>query len=407
MSGFDNRLAALDPAAGQPYCHPDLEGMISRVTSQRVTAPNHVWRRFQLKMAGALAASAIVTVGAIAALQGAGTVLPLLALQSAGTHAPVVGNPNPASFGVMEIHVKYHFTASPALTSTPATGLSYQLKTPSDVATEALRVAAVFGVTASPITVTGGSNNSTVTDSSGKSLDYESTGLSQWYYSSSSPPVAPATASDSSSATLPSHAVLEGDVQNYLTKLNYGYTVSSPSFSTATVSTTNAQGSTRISTNTETVTYVVGVEGIATDQSVTFTVDTKNNVLYASGPAFSVASSSNYPLQNPADGVATLNAEQQNSSPSTSSTSAGFTSASPAGPPIVEVSLNSASLSLATYQLTDGTTWLLPVYDYAGDTTNANGIVTLSDWYELAVDPSYVRIAPNSSSALTHGPINY
>jgi hypothetical protein len=404
MSDFDKRLAALDPAAGQTYRHPDLEGMITRITSQRLTAPSPVWRRFQLKMAGALAASALLTVGAIAALQGAGTVLPLLALQSA-SHGAAPGALK-STFGAMAVRLKYNFTAGPGLTPTTPTSLSYQLITPTDVATEALRVAAIFGVTKSPLTVTGGSLFATVTDASGGSVNYENTGLPYWNYSSSSPAVAPATASNSASATMPSHAILEGDVHDYLTKLDYGYTVSSPSFSTASVSTTNADGSTQESTNTETVTYVVDVEGAITDQSVIFSVDVNNNVVYASGPAFSVASTSNYPLQSPTQGVAALNAVRQNGSPSSSNASS-TTSTSPAGPPIVDVTLTSVSLSLAAYQLTDGTSWLLPVYDYASVTVNADATPSSGDWYELAVDPSYVQVSSSSSGVGTGGPINY
>jgi hypothetical protein len=156
--------------------------------------------------------------------------------------------------------------------------------------------------------------------------------------------------------------------------------------------------------NTETVTYSVDVAGIATDQPVEFSVDASNHVIYASGPAFSVNSTSNYPLQSPADGVAALNAEQQSRFPSSTSAT---TSAPLAGPPIVDVTLTSVSLALATYQLTDGTTWLLPVYNYVGVSSNADGTSSTSDWYVLAVDPSYLQVSSHSSGAGPHGPINY
>jgi hypothetical protein len=355
-------------------------------------------------MAGALAASALVTVGAIAALQGAGTVLPLLALQSAG-HSAAPGALKP-TLGTMMVRVKYHFTAAPGLALSTPTALSYELQIPSDVSTEALRIAAVFGVTESPLTISGNSSSATVTDPSGRSLDYESSGVPQWNYSLPSPPVAPATASDTSNADLPSHATLEGDVHGDLAKLGYGYSVSSPSFSTWAVTTTNADGTAQQTTSNESVTYTVEVDGIATDQSVDFSVDANNNVVYASGPAFSVTSTSNYPLQSPTQGVAALNAEQQNGSLSSSNASS-TTSTSPAGPPIVDVNLTSVSLSLATYQLTDGTSWLLPAYDYTGVTANTDGTSSSGDWYVLAVDPSYVQVSSDTSGVGTGGPITY
>ena len=403
MSDFDDRLTALDPAAGQPYRHPNLDGLITRITSQRVTAPNHVWRRFQLKMAGALAASALLTVSAIAALQGAGTVLPLLALQSTSTGGAPSANPKDF-LGVMAPYQKYHFTAAPGLTTTP-TGLSYKLQIPNDQSAEALRVAAIFGVVGPTLTISGSSTDTTITDSSGRSLHYENSGLPQWYYSLGSPLVASATASNSSNAVMPSHATLEGDVSNYLAKLGYGYTASAPNFSTSAITTTSADGSTRGSINAESVTYTVNVEGIATDQPLEFSVDPNNNVVYASGPAFRVDSTSNYPLQSPVDGVAALNTDQKNKFPSTSS--AGTTSASPSGPPIVDVALTSASVRLEPFKLTDGTLWLLPVYKYVGGSASAGGTSSTSYWYELAVDPRYVQVGSNSSRGGTHGPINY
>lgn len=403
MSDFDDCLAALDPAAAQPYRHPNLDGLITRITTQRVVAANHVWRRFQLKMASALAASALLTVGAIAALQGAGSVLPLLSLQSTSIGGAAQANPKP-SYGAMALFEEYHFTTDPGLTTVTPTALSFKLKVPSDQSAEALRVAAIFGVVGPTLTISGSSTDTTITDSSGRSLDYASSGLPEWYYSFSSPSVALATASDMSNANLPSHATLESDVSGYLAKLGYGYSASAPNFSTSTITTTNTSGSSQESMNTETVTDTVDVAGIATDQPVEFSVDANNNVIYASGPAFSVSSSSNYPLQSPADGVAALNAEQQSRFPSSTSAT---TSASPAAPPIVDVTLTSVSLALATYQLTDGTSWLLPVYDYVGVSTNTDGTSSTSNWYELAVDPSYVQVSSNSSGFGTHGPINY
>jgi hypothetical protein len=418
MSDIDDRLAALDPAKGQPYHHPNLDGLISRITSQSVTATNHVWRRFQLKMAGALAASALLTVGAIAALQGAGTVLPLLALQSTSGGGAPSASAQPF-LGTMQVYERYHFTAAPGLTPTTPTGASYQLQVPSDQSVEASRIAAIFGVTDSPLTISGDSQNTTITDPAGRSIDYENFGLPQWYFSLNSPVVAPATATDSSVALMPSHATLEDDVSLYLAKLGYGYTVSSPHFSTSTVVTANTDGSTEASMSTEVVIYTVDVEGIATDQLVEFSVDANNNVIYASGPAFGVSSTSNYSLQSPADGVAALNAEQQSrflahssSSSTTSSGSstyagAGTSPTTPSGPPIVEVTLTSDSLWLEPYQLTNGTLWLLPVYHYVGQSTNVDGTASTSNWYELAVDPSYVQFNSNSSGSDTHGPINY
>jgi hypothetical protein len=76
----------------------------------------------------------------------------------------------------------------------------------------------------------------------------------------------------------------------------------------------------------------------------------------------------------------------------------------PSGPPIVNVTLDNASITLHTYQLTDGSLWLLPVYSYTGLITSADGSTSSGIWNELAVDPSYVHVSGPGSS---HGVINY
>jgi hypothetical protein len=253
-------------------------------------------------------------------------------------------------------------------------------------------VASIFGVSGTPH---GGSSDWTVTSPSGAALDYETTAIPQWYYSSRTPAVAPATASSSTTATMPSHATLAADAQGYLAQLAYGYGVSAPDYSTSTTSTTAANG-TQSSQSQEEVSYVVTVNGLATDQSVSFSVDAKNNLVYAQGPAFHVEPGTNYPLQSPVNGVSTLNATERATFPTSAGTSAQ-------GPPIVHATVNSASLSLATYQLKDGTTWLLPLYTYSGSVTQSNGTTSSGTWSELALEPSYVQISPS----VARGVVNY
>jgi hypothetical protein len=59
--------------------------------------------------------------------------------------------------------------------------------------------------------------------------------------------------------------------------------------------------------------------------------------------------------------------------------------------------LTSDTISLATYQLTSGALWFLPVYDYRGQVTNANGMVSSGTWSELAIDPSYVHVGSSGA----------
>jgi hypothetical protein len=411
VSDFEDRLAALDPAARQSYEHRDLDSLISRITTQPVRTKSRLWHNIELKVASTLIAASMVTAGAVAVFQGAGAGLPVLAIQStSGAHAPKSAKLPTA--GAMQIYEEFNFTAGPGLTAATPTSPSYELQIPSSGSDEAVRVAKVFGVSGSPVNTSGASVDWTVTSSSGSSLDYANSWVPEWSYAAS-----PATMStDFLPSDLPSQSTLAKDVQSYLAKLGYDYTLSAPSFGTTT-STSNT--TTPGSTSTADVTYSVAVNGMSTDQYVSFSVDANNNVVNASGPAFSVGSSLVYPLQSLAAGVAALNVEQQSRYPATSPqaspppTGTGLnaggtnTSTTPAGPPIVDVTLNFDSLSLETYQLTGGSLWLLPVYDYTGVEANLDGSTSRGTWYELAVDPSYVHVTNSTTSGGTHGVINY
>lgn len=410
MSDFEDRLAALDPAAGQPYQHRDLDALISRVTTQPITTKRRWWRNLQLRLSGTLIAGALVTAGAFALFQGPGTTLPVLALQAtSGANVPATSASGYT--GAMQIYVKFNFSAGPGLSTTTPISASYQLQVPSSGATETSRLAQIFGISGSPVNTSGDGVDWSVTDASGSSLDYANSGVPQWSYSAT-----PSTTStDSSLSDLPSQSTLANDVRHYLSMMGYGYSVSAPSFGASTATDATSASS----TSTEDVTYTVDVDGMSTNQTVSFSVDANNKVVNAAGPAFNVTSTTNYPLQSLAAGVSALNVEQQKKCPATSpetstpgtsagttAGSSGTTSTTPTGPPIVDVTLNSDSITLATYQLTDGSVWLLPVYNYEGVEKNINGSSSSGSWHELAVDPSYVHVSGNSSSG-GHGVVNY
>jgi hypothetical protein len=379
MSDINDRLAALDPAASNPYQTRNLDEMISRITATPSGAARSTWwQRVQLRIAGALILGSLVGATTFVLVDN-GASLPVLAIQNLAQHRPTAFG----SSDTMQPYEEIVFAPGASLSTSSISTSSYQLQIPASGATEAARVASIFGVSGTPLDV---SSSWTVTSPSGASIDYETAGLPQWYYSSSTPAIAPATASSSATAVMPSHATLTADAQGYLAKLAYGYDVSSPDFSTSTSSTT-AQNGTQSSQSQEEVSYVVTVNGLATDQTVSFSVDSNNDLVYAQGPAFRVAPGTSYPLQSPVTGVSTLNATERAAYPAS-------TGASAQGPPIVHATLSSAAVSLATYQLKDGSTWLLPLYTYSGSVSQQDGTTSSGTWSELALAPSYVHISP-------------
>jgi hypothetical protein len=178
---------------------------------------------------------------------------------------------------------------------------------------------------------------------------------------------------------VPSETTLASDVQHYLDELGYGYSVASADFGTSTISETNASGG-LVSVSTADVTYSVVVNGVSTDQTLSFSVNADNTVIYASGPALRVGAPVNYPLQSPLAGVAALNAAQHAKYASSTSS-----------PPLVNATLTSERVQLATYQLADGALWFLPIYTYSGNVTNTTGTDSSGTWDELAIDPTYLQ----------------
>jgi hypothetical protein len=407
MSDFEDRLAALDPAARQPYQHRDLDSMIARITAEPTRARATWWHRFELTMASTLIAGSLVAAGAVAIFQSAAPVLPALALQQ------TVKSPSPSSAfatsqvkqGPLQVYEEFNFSVGAGLDTSAPTSPSYQLAIPSSGADEASRVAAVFGVSGTPVNTNGDGSDWTVTSPSGAALDYENTGVPQWYYSSTTPSIAPATASSTATGPLPSEHQVNSDAQRYLDELGFGYTLSAPSFGSSTTSSIATNGTSQVTSSTEDVTYTVLVSGTATGQEVDFSVDANNDVVYASGPAFHVDAPVDYPLQSPVDAVSALNAAQRAKYASTSSSDGSGSTSPNAGPPIVNATLNSDSLSLAEYQLVNGDIWFLPVYEYSGVVTSASGTPSNGTWSELAVDPSYVQIG--STNALSRGIFNF
>jgi hypothetical protein len=389
MSDSDERLRSLDPAAATPYRHPNLDELVTRITRAPLVPRRNVWRGFQLRMAGAIGASALVTAGAVALLGSVGPGLSVLAIQNVGH-----GNTPSAysTFGAaatatsnIEIYEKFVFAAPAGLSATPPTSPSFQLQIPSDSAAETSRIAAIFNVDGSPVATGGADGQLVASDAAGDSLTYELGGVPQWSYSVSS------SDEPTASAQLPSDAQLDHIAQTVVGQLGYNYTISSPSYS----SVSNADSP---AVTAQTVSYDVDVNGLTTDQSVNFEIDDRGNIIAASGPSFDVASSTNYPLEGLDAVVASLNAVQDarfpNATTTTSSEQGTTTATTSNGPPVVGVTLHSATLSLSTYQVDGGTVWLLPVYNCFGTTDNGS---TSGPWSELALDSQYVKVTQGSS----------
>jgi hypothetical protein len=433
MNEFEDRLRAADPAAASSYEHPDTNAMISRIMTRAPRARRHVLRSFQLRMAGSVAVAAALTVGGIAALDGAAPSLSVFALAAPTTNkqlgASAVRQPQ-ATFrgGPMRLLLDYDFSAGPDLSTSPGSAAAYELTLPTSASAEASRIAGIFNVSGSPVDVNSDGQDFTVTDPSGDFVEYETYDtVPQWSYSVAIPqaPGTDSTTSDGTTATMPSQSTVEADVQNYLGQLGYAYQVTNPQFSTSN-NVVTSPGQPTVTTNEEQATFNVTVNGQLTDQYLDFTVDQNNNVISADGPAFTAAPAVNYPLQSPAAGVSVLEAQQQSEfaangtssgtgvgssvtpsngtapvSPPASSTGVNDTTTTTV--PVVDVTLDADTVSYATFQLTDGSVWMLPIYNYTGLVTNSDGSSYTGTWSTIAVDPTYIQVPASDAGGINPG----
>ncbi|MGC2486138.1 MAG: hypothetical protein WA359_07845 [Acidimicrobiales bacterium] len=376
MSSIDERLGALDPAVHSPYQPAHLDDMISRIIA---TSPSPArapwWRRLQVRLAGGVVVAGGLAAGTVALVAG-GPTLPVLGVQSAY-------QPTPAAQGstfAAAASERVSFVAGSSLGAEPSTSSAYELGVSGSNATAARHVAAVFGVTGE---LRHTANNWMITNHTGASLDYQASVVPQWFYSSTTYRVAPATKSDTASVPMPSHATLAADAASYVKMLGYNYGLASPRFSSSTVSVTNSSGA-PAEQSQEQLTDTVTVGSRSTDQTLSITVGSKNQLIFAQGPAFRVSASPAYPLASVRDGVKSLDSTE------------GALSGAGSSAPVDRVVLHQVTLSLRAFRLSDGATWLLPIYIYSSGSPNA------TTWGNIAVAPSYVHLRSGVAESLLH-----
>ncbi len=423
MSDFGSRLRDADPATGLNYEHPNANAMISRIIATTPRERSHVLRSFQLRMAGAVTMATVLTVGGIAALENAAPTLQILSLSATGQgpySTTGAYSPSVPKYSTMRIYEQFNFSAGSSLSTGGSSGAAYQLRLPANPSAEAARIGSIFAVSGTPTDQNGDGSDWNVSDSNGSSVDVSNYGgVPQWFFNLSSLATSSVTPG-TSSTQVPSLSALDADVQGLLRRLGYAYQVGDPQVSTATVS-GGALGQTSDTTNEETVSYVVLVNGVSTDQTLQLSVDSNNQILNASGPAFTLQPLVNYPLRSPVSAVAVLDAQQKaefatNASggvntgsgtggtvtsgasgsspapPTPDGSGTGPTTIAPSGPATVDVTLDGVTLKLQSYWLTDGTVWLLPVYDFTGTVVTTDGSSYQGDWTTIAVDPAYVNL---------------
>lgn len=417
-SGIEDRLRAADPAATSSYQHPDFDAMIARVTATPRVKKVRLADGLRLKIGSAAAAATLVTAGAIGAISSAAPSLSVLALGKSTTpssaSAPISGD--------MRVLGNYQFVAGSGLSDQSASAPTYTLSAPADLEATTASVATALGVNGTVPTIDASTTNWQVTGDNGTAVSFWlGQGSLSWnYFQDNGSATSPGSAADGSGGVTTTPATVPAPTNSAASTSASG--VDAQSLASAVLGSLGVSasdlGPAQESTYDDptnglqtTETYAYTPNGVDTGLSFTFTYDSSGTLVSANGAATVVSDGPAYPLLSQTDAVAALQKQYDSfsggpivysppvTSPSGTSSSGSSgttdptptTNPSPSDPttttlPPTVITLVSATIQYGQYELSDGSEALLPQYLF----TSSDG----NTWSVLAVDPSYVSLAP-------------
>ena len=404
-SSFDDlraRVAAADPARGNSYRHANLTAALNAIVADRST-PIRVMRSFQLTMASAAAAAALVTTSAIAALSGAGNSLPILNFAAATVTTLSAPGLKVGAMAVNQMaQSNYTFTAGASLSSGVPTASVY---TESAVVSDAhIRELATYfaGIDRTTLTSESSSDSTTtVTYANGDTFIYNAYdgsvptfAFTQGGSGAGDIAIATPMSSDSTPTTIPI-PVTTPPVDVYGTPSDAQMSSLSPLDSLAALIGTDSLRFTKDNASASATSLSAwtqeSLDGIPV-YGAQVNVELMNNVMtLVQGTDVSGLAPLSYPLLSAADGVAQVGSW----SPGYSLGAGGFceacmggmvTTTSTAPTP---VTLDAATLWLvprtANSASGDAIATLLPAWEYSGHVDTWTG-----SFWSIAVDPAYL-----------------
>lgn len=415
MQGPLERLAASDPAAAG-YAPRDLDAMLTRVV--RTRAPRDpAWRLFRLRVVGAAASAALLTGAGVTALGLAGPSLAVL--DFAAAHPTNGVAPSATGYKAMPLLRNWTFIAGASLSTQPGSGTVYSLGPADTGAAPLSEAASALGLDIGTPTTTDGSTYAS-TSAGYTSWLSVSSGYSAWGILSTSPAATPGSDTVSSTPTTAFDARAVTDA----TAL--GAQVGAPSDA--------ALGPDPSGPVVVSLPLLVG--GLPTPFTYDFEFASDGTLLGADGVSVATTAMGDYPLLSPAAGVSQIAAQLYLVAPGVSegftapfatvggtsssapppqnppADSAGSSAPSVTAPstvappptepttipsgdattstiPAVPVTITSATEAYGVFPMTDGSTLLLPVYDYTGTDPSGDSL----SFRVVAVDPSYLDLS--------------
>jgi len=303
MKSIEERLSNANPVASTTYNAAAFQHLYVATLATRNEAARSVWRTFQLRVATSVGAVAVLMTGAVTALGGLGSELPVLnfaAPVSATSHARDALKL--AGSGAMAIRpTNYTFTGLDALSSATSSAPVYSLSAPSDLVATLTSVASALSVdigtpmtSSTPGVVT--SQGSTTNGVSYSGDIVANNGYAVWGISRND-----ANASGASGATVPSGAVTASDYINTAVGLA---TAASPGVTFGAASVASVAGAADT-----TITVPVDFNGAPTSLEDSITFNAQGDIASANGVSFTATALNTYPLQAPASAVSEIAAQ--------------------------------------------------------------------------------------------------
>ena len=430
---FD-RLRQANPATETSYRHGSLDVVARRAALPEVSKSVRFAQGFRMKMASAALGAALLTTGAITALETGAPSLPVLALGGTSHSSTAKSD----SMVMMPSMQNYSFVAGEGLSSATSAAPAFRMVPVADPEGFVIGFAEQVGIYDAAVSVEHQSNDSMSSMTANtETYSYTNNGytiylwtsansLSYWDYSTAATDGS-VVSPDSTSSTASGVTIARSDLtrwgSEFFAGLNTGLQIGN--FDATDYQCTGCAGG-----DWGGVTATVTAGGYTTDVTMGANFLANGDLVNAYGSAGSLEQVGPYPLISERDGVSKVSEQSDATYLRVRSTDGVAPTSSPSGvsgvnpgspslpsggddavttttaaPKVYEVTLDRATVKLATYTLSDNTSWLVPVFEYHGTWTNDTGDQVDGTWTTVAVSSDYITVS--SGNPYGGGPIAY
>ena len=306
MKPIDDRLSDANPVAPSTYSAASFQHLYSATMATREETGRAFWRTFQLRVAASVGAVVVLMTGAVTALGGLGSELPVLNFAAAANHAgeKVAASASALAPTHMSMSIRpttYNFTGLDALSTTSSSAPVFKLTAPTDLTGTLQSIGTAlnvdFGTSATTATDTG------VVTAQGTSANgaayvghiFDASGYATWDVEQQAASSTNGTVTGATGATGVSVTSGSTETSQLIDQATTMAKAACPGLSFGNAATDTQPG------NAGTTVYLtVDLNGVPTGFKVDFQFDVTGALVAATGVSFTATSLGSYPLQSPA-----------------------------------------------------------------------------------------------------------